>query len=174
MNIKIRKATTDDVNTISYIHALSWKSAYIDIVPQKYLDELKDDFWAPAFMNWISNNKITVQIILENDFPVGCIAYGQSRDKKIPEFGEIISLYILPDCFGKGFGQKLLEATLLDMKNSGYENIYLWVLKENKKARSFYEKNRFYCTDDECTCEIMGKELIDIRYVISLSGLTNI
>ena len=51
--MEIRKATIDDVKAISRIHALSWKSAYKGIVPQAYLDELKEDFWVQAFEAWI-------------------------------------------------------------------------------------------------------------------------
>lgn len=53
--MEIRKATIDDVKDISRIHALSWKSAYKGIVPQTYLDELKEDFWVPVFEAWIKN-----------------------------------------------------------------------------------------------------------------------
>jgi len=38
MDVKIRKATLKDVNVISNIYALSWKSSYKGIVPQKYLE----------------------------------------------------------------------------------------------------------------------------------------
>lgn len=53
------------------------------------------------------------------------------------------------------------------MKANGYENCYLWVLKENSNARNFYETNGFICNNDECSCEIMQKQLIDIRYVLT-------
>lgn len=87
MNIKIRNATINDVQIISNIYALSWKSAYKGIVPQKYLDEMKNDFWVSSFKTWISNNTLTVKLIFENDIPVGCIAYGKSRDEKYADWG---------------------------------------------------------------------------------------
>lgn len=163
--MNIRKGTLDDVKDISRIHALSWKSAYEGIVPQAYLDELKEDFWVSAFTAWIKNNVLTVQIITDNGSSVGCVAYGRSRDKSLPNWGEIVSIYLLPEYFGKGYGNKLLERALLDLKKSGYRNIYLWVLKDNQRARRFYENNGLQCNKDECICEILGKKLTDIRYV---------
>lgn len=163
--MNIRKGTLDDVKDISRIHALSWKSAYEGIVPQAYLDELKEDFWVSAFTAWIKNNVLTVQIITDSGSSVGCVAYGRSRDKSLPNWGEIVSIYLLPEYFGKGYGNKLLESALLDLKKSGYRNIYLWVLKDNQRARRFYENNGLHCNKDECICEIMGKKLTDIRYV---------
>jgi|GEM_PF-5576422 len=62
MDVKIRKATLKDVNVISKIYALSWKSAYKGIVPQKYLDVLKCNFWVSSFQNWINNNILTDEI----------------------------------------------------------------------------------------------------------------
>lgn len=167
MDVKIRKATLEDVEDISNIYALSWKSAYKGIVPQKYLDELKCDFWVSSFQNWINNSIFTTQLIFENDMPIGCIAYGNARDDKFANWGEIVSIYLLPDYFRKGYGQKLLKTALIDMKTNGYKNCYLWVLKENSSARYFYESNGFICNNDECTCEIMKKQLVDVRYILT-------
>jgi len=111
--MEARKATIDDVQDISRIRALSWKSAYKGIVPQAYLDELKEDFWVPSFTDRIKNNVLTVQEVMDNGNAVGCISYGKSRDNNKPDWGEIVSLYLLPQYFGKGFGSKLIETALL-------------------------------------------------------------
>jgi len=52
--MEIRTATLDDVPDISRIHALSWKAAYKGIVPQAYLDGLKEDciHLSPASVLW--------------------------------------------------------------------------------------------------------------------------
>lgn len=170
--MEIRKATLDDVKDISRIHALSWKLAYKGIIPQAYLDELKEDFWVSAFATWIKDNVFSVQLILENGSAVGCVAYGKSRDKCLPNWGEIVSVYLLPEYFSKGYGSKLLESALLDLIQSGYQNSNLWVLKENQRARHFYEKNKLQCNKDECICEIMGEKLTDIRYIYSFNNST--
>ncbi|KAJ50188.1 ribosomal protein S18 acetylase RimI-like enzyme [Clostridium tetanomorphum] len=65
--------------------------------------------------------------------------------------------------------QKLLDVALADMKKDGYQNIYLWVLKENKNAQLFYERNGFQYNQYEYNFEIMGKQLTDIRCVIDLN-----
>lgn len=166
--MEIRKATLDDTKDISRIYALSWKKAYKGIVPQAYLDELREDFWEASFSGWLKGRVLTAQLIVESGKPVGCIAYGKSRDKSLPDWGEIVSFYLLPEYFGRGYGKKLLETALSDFKESGYQNIYLWVLEENQRARHFYEKYRLQCTEDKCVCEIMGKRLTDIRYIYSL------
>ncbi|WP_434297673.1 GNAT family N-acetyltransferase [Clostridium sporogenes] len=169
MIIEIKDAKLQDAETISNIYALGWKSAYKGIVPQKYLDQLQNNFWVDAFKNWIGNNLFKVKEIYEDSISVGCIVYGKARDEMLTKCGEIVSIYIHPDYFRKGYGQKLLDFALADMKKDNYKNIYLWVLKENKNAQLFYEKNGFQCNQDEYNFEIMGKQLTDIRYVIDLN-----
>lgn len=169
MTIEIKRSTEEEVHIISKIHASSWKAAYQGIVPQKYLDELQDDFWVPSFKHWISSNTLIVLLIYENSIPVGCIAYGKSRDESLPDWGEIVSLYIHPSYYRKGYGQKLLDAALAELRGKGYKFCYLWVLKENMNARTFYEKYGFKYNHEKYPLKIMGHELIDIRYVIDLT-----
>ncbi|HHY74269.1 MAG TPA: GNAT family N-acetyltransferase [Bacillus bacterium] len=170
MNGKIRKATFNDCEVISQIHAISWKSAYKGIIPQRYLDELKNDFWVGAFQNWIGNNILTVQLLYENETLVGCIAYGKARDEEFLDWGEIVSIYVIPDYCKKGYGQKLLETALIDMKNKGYHNCYLWVLKENFNAKRFYENNGFCWNSDVFNFEINNQPLTDERYILALKN----
>lgn len=76
--MEIRKATIDDIKDISRIHALSWKSAYKGIIPQTYLDELKEDFWVSAFETWLNDKVLTAQVMMENGSIIGCVAYGKA------------------------------------------------------------------------------------------------
>ncbi|WP_312642262.1 GNAT family N-acetyltransferase [Hydrogenoanaerobacterium sp.] len=165
MNIEIKRATVGDADAISKIHAASWKKAYRGIIPQKYLDDLKDNFWVPAFEDWIGNEIFTVYLICADDVPIGCTAYGKARDSKMPNWGEIVSVYMHPDYYGKGYGRRLFDFVLSCIKQDGYRNCYLWVLKENLTARRFYEKSGFCCSQDEYISEIMGKQIVDVRYV---------
>jgi RimJ/RimL family protein N-acetyltransferase len=169
--MEIKKATKRDIRDISWIHAASWKSAYVGLIPQQFLDELKEDRWVATFTKSLSWKLLTVQLAYDRDQPVGCISYGRSRDESLPDWGEIVSFYLLPQYWGKGFAKALLETALTDLRKS-YRNVFLWVLKDNARARKFYEKNRFRCNDDEGSFEIMGKDLVDVRYVYSFRNLS--
>ncbi len=169
MQVKIKLAKASDAESISNIYAASWKVAYRGMLPQKYLDELRSDFWTLAFHNWLDNNTLKAALFYENSVPVGCIAFGKSRDDRVANWGEIVALYIHPECFRKGYGQKLLRTALLAMNEEGFTNCFLWVLRENINARRFYEKNGFRCNYDEYKCEIAGELLTDLRYIIKLT-----
>lgn len=79
--------------------------------------------------------------------------------------GEVISIYLQPDYMGKGYGKVLMKSVLSELRMQGYENIFLWVLEENIRARHFYEQFGFSPTDDFINDNIGGKELREVRYV---------
>ncbi|MGE5380002.1 MAG: N-acetyltransferase family protein [Methylocystaceae bacterium] len=165
--MKIRSALAEDALTISQIHASSWKAGYRGIVPQQYLDDLSDQYWVTLFQKAITEDLFQVKLILEDNIPVGCISYGKARDKKLSSWAEIIALYIHPNYFRRGYGQRLLNTAFEELKSNSYKSCYLWVLKENTNARYFYEKNGFHCSSDENNVEVAGEKLIDVRYIIN-------
>ncbi|KZL92488.1 mycothiol acetyltransferase [Clostridium magnum DSM 2767] len=170
VKISVKRVTKEDVKIISNIYALSWKTAYRGLIPQKYLDELRDDFWVGTFENWITTKVITADILSVDNFPVGGIAYGKSRDEKLTDWGEIVSIYVHPDHYRLGYGKILLDTALKFMREDGYKKCYLWVLEQNENAKCFYEKNGFRCNKDQFEFQIMGKQLTDLRYVLDLDN----
>ena len=129
---KIKKS--DDINAIGKIYEKSWKFAYDEIIPKDYLDSISGDTWLPHFENKNMNNLV----LIENNKFIGTSSYCKSRSKEFNGFGEIVSIYLLPEYMGKGFGKKLFEATLNEFIKLGYKNVFLWMLEENTRARRFY------------------------------------
>lgn len=163
----IGKATIKDAPAISKIYASSWKVAYQSLLPQSYLDDIAYDFWVAPFTNWLSTGEMTAQMIYESHIPVGCIAYCKSREASLANWGEIVSIYLLPEHFGKGLGKKLMLHALEDLKKQGFTNVFLWVLEGNERASIFYEKLGFIPTDEKLKLDVGGKEIFDIRYTYS-------
>ncbi len=162
--MQVRKADANDAADISSIHAMSWKSAYQGMVPQAYLDNLKEDNWTTFFRKALSDGTLSALVICDGDKTAGCAAYGRSRDDNRPGWGEIVSIYLHPDYFGKGYGERLIKGAMDALAQQGRHQIYLWVLRENARARRFYEKHGFEHGGDECTVDIMDQMLIDLRY----------
>ena len=73
---------------------------------------------------------------------VGFISYGNFRDETI-QAGENYCFYMfLKDYYGKGIAQKLVKVALTALDH--FSEIFLWVLKDNKRTIAFYQKNGFY------------------------------
>ena len=110
---------------------------------------------------------MTTLIMLEEGRYVGTSSCCASR---FPEFyvgGETVSIYLLPEYMGRDFGKPLLEAAVSALAGQGYQEIFLWVLEENARARHFYEKHGFVCSGDAREDEIGGKIVREARYIHS-------
>lgn len=149
----------------SRLHAESWRHAYRGMISDDYLDSLKDDFWTSDFDRLSNFGELDVDILFDNCSPVGVVSYGRARDEILSDWGEIVSLYIRPECFRKGFGNILLKHSVNEFKSKGFEHCYLWVLKENDIARAFYLKNQFSWNGEECKVDLRGQTLTDFNNI---------
>ena len=80
--------------------------------------------------------------------------------------GEIVSLYLLPEYMGKGYGKELLNFVTAELSAKGFQEIFLWVLEENNRARGLYERYGFLRAEDVVEEKIGGKNVREIRYVL--------
>lgn len=164
--MEIRKVTpADDFAALSRIYALSWKTAYKGIIPQQYLDELSETRWADILSSGSWDSFVA---IVDDGKYIGTSSISPAREEAMHGWGEIISIYLLPDYFKKGYGKLLLDAAVSELAKSGYDKIYLWVLENNANAKTFYEKNGFSPTSDKMPINIGGKDLIEMRYIYSV------
>lgn len=152
----------DDLLEISNIYEQSWKFAYKNIIPQDYLDSIPSGRWAGNINRAGMNNNL---IVIENEKIIGTSCFGKSRWEKYSEYGEIVSIYFLPEYMGKGYGKFLIKRVIDELKNMGFKNILLWVLADNHRARKFYEKCEFIQTGEFKDDNIGGKELREIMYI---------
>ena len=160
MEIRYIKAS-DDRAVISRIYEESWKAAYRGIIPQSFLDAIPEGRWAGR----LDLPGRHTMVCVEDGRYVGTSSFCRSRFPQYPDAGEVASLYLLPEYFGKGFGRKLLEAVLNELKKQEVPEAFLWVLEENDRARRFYEKCGFSCTGEYLDDNIGGKALREVRYV---------
>lgn len=153
---------SDDRMAISHIYEEGWKYAYRGIVPQEYLDSIPAGRWASC----LDQEGVGSLVMEEDGKLIGTSSYSQSRWQQFSGFGEIISIYLLPEYIGKGYGRLLLAAAVGELKKLGYQEIFLWVLEENLRARKFYEKCGFIPAEHDMEHEIGGKRLREIAVCI--------
>ncbi len=152
----------DNPFEISKIYESSWKYAYKDIIPQEYLNSIPTGQWAAH----ISENGMKSLILTENGMKIGTASFCKSRWEKFNDFGEIVSIYFLPDYIGKGYGKLLLRKCIDELKRNGFCNVLLWVLEDNHSARKFYEKNGFICSEIFMEDNIGGKNIREVMYFL--------
>lgn len=160
--IQIRYITpADDRMAISKIYEESWKYAYKGVIPQEYLDSIPEGCWV-ANLDIIGRETL---VCIDNEKMVGTCSYSKSRSEQLHGWGEVISIYLLPDYIGKGYGKTLMESAILELKKQGYEDVFLWCLEKNIRARHFYEHFGFTLSDDFLDDNIGGENLREVRYI---------
>ncbi len=73
-----------------------------------------------------------------------CIAWWDAaREEDMPGGAELRCIHSLPDNWRKGYGSRMMERVLADVKEAGYNRIVLWVFETNERAIRFYEAHGF-------------------------------
>ncbi len=160
----------DDIPEISSIYAQSWKKAYKGLINQNYLDSLKYDFWVPLFEKSLKDGgPLKLIAATEKGRIIGALSYQKSQDKEFTGYLEIVSLYIHPEFFNKGYGGTLINSIKSMAEKEKNKGLFLWVMTENKNARAFYEKSGFMPLNDFISFKISGNDITNIRYIYNIN-----
>lgn len=165
--LSFRDAEAADAGLISHIFATSWRKTYQGLIDPDYLRRLPNDYWVPSIRSWLSSGQLYGLLVYEDARPVGCAIYGRGRDERYSGWGEIVSLYLLPDVLRRGIGTALLQRTLQALQADGYGSCYLWAIEGNQMADGFYRRNGFIRTEDRVPYRIGGQDVADVRYILS-------
>ena len=136
----------EDAFRVADIHARAWQVAYKGILDQKLLDGIdvmeREEMWRDKLIP----NPERTNLVLDVEAKIkGWSAFGTSSDNR--ESQELIGIYIDPIHFREGLGTELWRATRDLMLERSPKYFTLWVLEDNKQARSFYEKIGFINTE---------------------------
>lgn len=101
---------------------------------------------------------------LYDDGIVKGVIKGHPEDDKTIE---ITDFYVEPFFVGQGIGTLLVEYLVSQVREKGFQKILLWVIKDNVRARKFYEKNGFINSGKTRIIEGTGK--VDCCYEYRLT-----
>lgn len=68
-----------------------------------------------------------------------------------PTSARLEQIYVVPDCWGSGLAQALLDRAMSRAEDAGAERIDLTVNKANLRAQRFYARNGFALVDEVIT-----------------------
>ena len=151
--------TPEEIEGKSLVHWQTWREAYDDLLPADFQETMtleKCRFFSQKYPE-------NTLIAMDGKKVVGFISYGNFRDEAI-QAGEIIALYVLKDYYGKGVSKQLMHAAFVALDQ--FSEIYLWVLKDNKRAIAFYQKMGFTFDGPEKILEL-GKPVKELRMICS-------
>ncbi|MEO1060207.1 MAG: GNAT family N-acetyltransferase [Actinomycetota bacterium] len=168
MALEIRPLTVDDADQLGPVHVRAWQAAYRGIMPDDYLDGLDGTARAARWREHLGDVPADV-VHLVGDLEgriVGGVTVGTERDER--RIGELYAINLDPDAFGTGVGQALFEAGEEALRSLGHDEAVLWVVRENARARRFYERNGWLPDGTEKAVDFGGVDVVELRYATTL------
>lgn len=141
MNYKIRKIEKKDSREVTHVVTVAWNEAYKGIVPDDVLQELyiNEDERVKRFEKSFDEHEMTSLVLEVDGKVVGFSHYAPANQNNFPGCGEIRALYILSKYHGYGFGKKLVEESIKELKKMGFNKMIICCLRDNINANNFYE-----------------------------------
>lgn len=140
MDIIFRKAKEEDARGIVEVKLSSWLTTYKELMPKEVLEKRKSTMEdrIPRTEEQIKEYN-NIYVAVDNDRVVGTMSYGECRNEKYKEHGELNFIYLLDEYQGYGIGKKLFMIGIKELIDMGYNSMILNVLEGNKTI-GFYEK----------------------------------
>ncbi|HWS42480.1 MAG TPA: GNAT family N-acetyltransferase [Pseudoflavonifractor sp.] len=172
--------TEEHFEAMSLIHALGWRDTYVGYVPDDYMArEITDDRWVKFFRADYETGRCHGLLLYSGDAPVACVNYGPARVENLNAgsactfdsrgyegWGEIVSFYTHPEERGKGYGGLLFEEAVRRLREVGHPSAFVFVLRENQKARRFYAAHGFAWDGSSADIPFPPDAVcVDLRYI---------
>jgi GNAT superfamily N-acetyltransferase len=155
----LRWAVPDDADELADIHVATWQRAYEGIFPTRFLSGLDREARSRWWQSFIERGG-RVHVVEEGRV-VGFCHPGPSDDER---WGEIFSIYVHPEHWGRGHGYRLLQAGEATLAGLGHQRALLWVLEANRRGRDFYERQGWSQGRPIRVEEIGGVQVTELRY----------
>jgi len=169
----IRYAVKKDAKTIAAIQVKAWRYGYKGIMSDEYLNSISVKERTIQWDQILEQTGPGINLVIElNSSISGFCVYGPARDHDLSDenAGELVALNILPHVWGKGLGTALIKYVMESAHSHNWHSIYLWVLKDNTRARGLYDHMGFTVEGSEkFDTTLTDQELHEIRYAKALS-----
>jgi len=144
--IEVRPARRADADALCDAHVEGWRVGYRGLFADAYLDAAEFD--ATRRRNWRLGTWIghAEQAMLAGVLDGRVLGFAHCGPERIDEGesltgrGEVFGFYLHPDAWGSGLAAALMLASEEALRSRGYTSAVLWVLRDNPRARTFYEK----------------------------------
>ncbi len=165
-DVVIRAMKTADTEAVGRVHARAWQATYAEVMPAAFLAAIDPVARAEQWQITIERRlPLHAQLVAEvAGEPVGFAAVGLARHDD-QRRGEVYAINVDPDWIGRGVGQPLFSGAVAALRDLGFASaLVLWVVRENARARRFYERNGWLADGAEQQAEFGGATVVELRY----------
>ena len=163
---RIRDATPADARAIASVQTDVWRTTYRGHFPDAVLDQVDLDARArrrEARLREMPAKEIC--LVAERESAViGFVMAGPREVDTGSSEGEVYAIYVRDEHQRRGVGRALLSEAARQLDALGLRGLLIWVLRENAKGRSFYERMGGRA-ERERPFEIAGAQITETGYV---------
>jgi GNAT superfamily N-acetyltransferase len=163
----VRPAEPSDSDAIAAAHICGWRVGYRGLFPDEYLDA---DEFATARLErwrawtWPAFGGATAQMFVV-ELAGRVVGFGHAGPERVEPAcdesglslgptlsdarGEVYGFYLHPDAWGSGAAAPLMRRCEAHLVDHGFTEAVLWVLRDNPRARRFYEREGWHWTGEE-------------------------
>lgn len=146
--IVVREAAVSDADALGRVHVEAWRAAYAGMMPDDFLASLDPAKRAARWRERLgasTKDRATFVALDETNALVGFVSVGPARDGGD---GELYAINVAPRAWGTGAATALLARAVEALRVLGHREAILWVLRQNARARRFYEREGWRQTGD--------------------------
>jgi ribosomal protein S18 acetylase RimI-like enzyme len=170
----VDKPSLSDAREIAEVHVASWRVAFSGIMPEDVLVNLSIDQRELDWKERLLRPGRTTFVARIDKSIVGWIGVGRYRgESSETNCGEVYGIYVSPDYFGRGVGSKLWKFGISHLVNQSFRKLAVWVLRDNHRARLFYDSKGFRLDGSERLYKAYGMSLEEVRYSMEIKELAN-
>jgi ribosomal protein S18 acetylase RimI-like enzyme len=138
--IEYARPQISETKVIAELILRSWRHAFAGIVPAEVLATETVEGIEAHWQRHVANPERLILAAYDGQVLIGITLYGQAEPRQVPQAdGHITSLYVDQRFHGQCIGKSLITRAAREWLMCGGESLSVGVLKENVKARAFYE-----------------------------------
>ena len=165
---ELRPIALCDVAAMCVVRVRSWRAAYTGLMPQAIIDAID---LGTSWMNWSTAVRMPpipsagITVAGPPGSVCGFSVVSACRDEDADhDVGEVRLLYADPTAWDRGVGAALLQHAVDTLRSIGFDELRLWTLRENDRARAFYERHGWTSDGAEQVTEHPQGSYVEVRY----------
>jgi ribosomal protein S18 acetylase RimI-like enzyme len=129
-----------DAEDLARVHVAAWRESYRGLLPDAFLARMSEPGYARRFRRDLTfPGAHDVTLVAANPHGLFGYAAGGPARSGVEGEAEITTLYVLRAGQGRGVGRRLVIETARALAAQGARSLMISVLRDNLRARGFYE-----------------------------------
>lgn len=137
--INIKPLGPEQAQQVSDLHLYIWQQAYAPIFGKERLRDLPREESRQTWRQRMHLERYRGIGLWQQERLIGFAGWGVEATA----IAEIYHFYLHPEYWGGGTAGSFMQYLLQLIRQQNHQEVVLWVLKENKRAQRFYQKQGF-------------------------------